>query len=51
MKALWEAIQTVFFVLFVGAIIVAIPILGLFLAISGTIVFIYMTIKDNKKRS
>ena len=46
MKALWDGIQALLFVLIVGAVITAIPILAIFLAVSAIVAIIYAFIKE-----
>ena len=47
MKQLWDGLQAIGFVILVGAILFAIPIIGLLLGIAATVAFIYMAIKEN----
>ena len=46
MKQLWDGLQAIIAVILIGAILFAIPIIGLFLGIAATIVFIYFLIKE-----
>ena len=47
MKQLWDGLQAIIAVILIGAIFVAIPIIGLLLGIAATVAFIYMAIKEN----
>jgi len=49
MKALTDIFQAILLVIVVGAIFVAIPIVGLLFALAAFIAFVYMVIKDERK--
>lgn len=47
MKTLWDIIQTILLVTVIGGIFVAIPILGVIIAIVASIALIYAILKDS----
>ena len=49
MKVLWDALQAITAVLIIGGMFVAIPIIGLIMAITGSVAFIYLAIRDERK--
>jgi len=55
MKQLWDILQTIFFVILAGAILFAIPFIGLLLGIAAfagiAIVLIYYLIREANKET
>jgi len=49
MKSFYDFIQAVLLVVIVGAMFVAIPLIGLFLAVIATIAFVYLAIKEDRE--
>ena len=49
MKSLYDGIQAILLVVIVGAAFVAIPLIGLFLAVIATVAFVYFAIQEEAK--
>ena len=49
MKSLLDILQAILLVVIVGGMFVAIPLIGLFLAVIATIAFVYLAIKEDRE--
>jgi len=49
MKSLLDILQAILLVVIVGGMLVAIPIIGIILAIIATVAFVYLVIKEDRE--